>query len=268
MSAIVDSYAELPRTIRKPLWQIWHKVMIKYDKDVTANFMNYGYQSLNGDPFLELRDKDEKDRYCIQLYDHVVNKADLLNKDILEVGSGRGGGADYIARYYETRSYTGLDISSSTIDFCNTYYDVNGLFFVKGVAEALPFEEKSFDAVVNVESARCYTSLEVFFNGVHKVMKDDGKFLFADMIRPKDLEDVKSKLSACGFKTIHEKEITPNVVEALNLDTHRRETLIRAKVPGFLIDAFFTFAGTKGSSRYKSFTDGTFQYWSFVLEKA
>ena len=268
MNVLVDGYAELPRTIRKPLWQIWHKVMIKYDKDVTANFMNYGYQSFNGDPFLELQEKDENDRYCIQLYDHVVNRADLLDKDVLEVGSGRGGGASYISRYYKTRSYIGLDIASSTIDFCNGYYNTDGLSFIKGVAENLPFEPESFDAVVNVESARCYTSLEVFFNGVHRVLRKDGKFLFADLARPKDVEDVKRKLSACGFRTIHETEITPNVVEALNRDTHRRETLIRNKVPGFLIGSFNTFAGTKGSHRYKEFTNGTYQYWSFVLEKA
>lgn len=267
MSAIVDGYAELPRTIRKPLWQLWHKVMIRYDKDVTANFMNYGYQSLNGNPYLELLSKDENDRYCIQLYDHVVNRAELRDKEVLEVGSGRGGGASYITRYYKPKSYMGLDISASIIDFCNDYYDVKGLSFIKGIAEDLPFEPESFDAVVNVESARCYNSLEVFFNGVHKVLRKDGKFLLADMIRPKDVAEFKQKLSDCGFKTLHEKEITPNVVEALNRDSVRRETMIRKKVPKFLVGSFDTFAGTKGSNRYRSFTDGTFEYWSFVLEK-
>ena len=76
MSLIPDLYAELPKPIRRPIWQIWHKVMIRYDKDVTANYMNYGYHGLNGDPVLELEEQDENDRYCIQLYDHVVNRAD------------------------------------------------------------------------------------------------------------------------------------------------------------------------------------------------
>ena len=267
MSAIVDRYAELPLFIRKPLWQIWHKVMIRFDKDVTANFMNYGYQSLNGEPFLTLRDKDENDRYCIQLYDHVVNREDLLNKEVLEVGSGRGGGASYISRYYKPKSYTGLDISAPIIDFCNDYYDVEGLRFKKGIAENLPFDQQSFDAVVNVESARCYGSLSDFFNEVFRVLRKEGKFLFADMIRPRELEDVKRKLAESGFRIIHETEITHNVVEALDRDTHRRETLIRKKVPGFLVGAFMTFAGAKGSERYKSFTNGTYSYWSFVLGK-
>lgn len=242
--------------------------MIKYDKDVTANYMNYGYQGLNGDPVLELTEDDEKDRYCIQLYDHVVHRADLLNKEVLEVGSGRGGGASYIARYYKPKSFTGLDISASIIEFCNDYYDVEGLSFTKGVAEKLPFETDSFDAVVNVESARCYGNLSVFFNEVSRVLREDGQFLFTDMIRPRDVAHVRRNLESCGFRTLHETEITANVVEALDRDTHRRETLIRKKVPGFLVRSFDTFAGAKGTERYNSFTNGTYEYWSFVLENS
>ena len=67
---------------------------------------------------------------------------------------------------------------------------------------------------------------------------------------------------------VHETEITANVVEALNRDSERREALIRKRAPGILISSFKTFAGTTGSNRYKSFTDGTFEYWSFVLKKA
>lgn len=267
MPTIADLYAELPLPIRKPIWQIWHKVMIKYDKDVTANFMNYGYHGLNGDPKVTLNAEDENDRYCIQLYDHVVNRGDILDKDVLEVGSGRGGGASYISRYYKPRSYTGLDISSSIINFCNKYYDVPGLSFKKGIAENLPYEAKTFDAIVNVESARCYRSLDVFFNQVHRVLKDDGQFLFADMVRPRKLGELKSKLDACGFTLIHETDITANVIESLDRDTERRQKLIRNKVPGFLVTSFDSFAGAKGTERYVAFTDGTYQYWSFVLKK-
>ncbi|HDR67717.1 MAG TPA: class I SAM-dependent methyltransferase [Bacteroidaceae bacterium] len=267
MSSIFDMYAELPMPIRKPLWKIWHKVMIRYDQDMKANFMNYGYQGLNGDPQLQLEHRDEHDRYCIQLYDHVANRTTLLNKDVLEVGSGRGGGASYITRYYKPKSYTGIDISDSIIDFCNKYYDVEGLSFKTGIAEKIPFEAGSFDAVINIESARCYSSITTFFKEVFRVLKADGKFLFADMIRPREINTINQKLSDCGFKMIHKTEITPNVVEALNMDHNRRETLIEKLVPGFLIGSFKSFAGTKGTERYNSFSNGTFQYWSFVLEK-
>ncbi|HKK63320.1 MAG TPA: class I SAM-dependent methyltransferase, partial [Bacteroidales bacterium] len=189
MSRIVEKYAELPKPLRKPLWQWWHRTMNKYDGENAANFMNYGYEGLNGDPKLKLVNGDEINRYCIQLYDHVVNRENLKDKEVLEVGSGRGGGADYITRYHKPKSYTGMDISESSIEFCNNHYRVPGLSFKCGIAEDLPFEDGSFDYVVNVESARCYNDMQGFFNEVYRVLRRDGKLLIADMIYPKEFDE-------------------------------------------------------------------------------
>ena len=57
--------------------------------------MNYGYASQN--MTLELEKEDELERYPIQLYHYVASHSNVENKTVLEVGSGRGGGASYIA---------------------------------------------------------------------------------------------------------------------------------------------------------------------------
>jgi ubiquinone/menaquinone biosynthesis C-methylase UbiE len=249
------------------MWRIWHNLLIRFDKDSTVNFMNYGYAGLNGDVPIELKKEDEENRYCIQLYDHVVNSVDLENKKVIEVGSGRGGGADYIARYYKPSEYTGVDISSGVIKFCKQCYNVKGLTFQEGRAEKIPAETASFDALVNVESARCYSDIKAFFKEVHRVLNDDGYFLFADMIEKGEVESVRKELAECGFNIQSEQEITKNVAKGLELDTKRREKQIQKKVPGILQKSFEKFAGTKGSTRYNSFNNGTFEYWSFVLRK-
>jgi ubiquinone/menaquinone biosynthesis C-methylase UbiE len=266
MSKIVEKYCEFPTFARRPMWQIWHKLMIKFDKDTTVNFMNYGYQGLNGDTKLELNAEDESDRYCIQLYNHVVSKGELKGKDVLEVGSGRGGGASFITRYHKPKSYIGMDISASTIEYCNAHHNVDGLSFVKGHAENLPFESNRFDALVNVESARCYRDLTMFFNEVHRVLKPNGLFLFADMIGSEELDEIKMKLASCNLQIVSEKDITDNVAEALRQDSERRENQIDNKIPGFLKSSFAQFAGTVGSERYESFTNGKFTYMSFVIK--
>jgi|SRR5690554_96155 len=268
MSKIVEKFAELPKPLRKPLWQWWHKKLNKYDSGNIANFMNYGFEYLNGDVHIQLKDEDETDRYCIQLYDHVVNKADLKSRDVLEVGAGRGGGASYISRYYEPKSYVGMDITKSSIDFCNNHYkEVEGLSFVCGNAEKLPFDDNSFDFVVNVESARCYNNQLAFFNEVFRVLKPGGKLLLADMIYPVEMENFRSIIKKTGFNILQESNILKNVVSALEKDSERREHLIDTKTPKFLRKSFKTFAGTKGTSRYNNFATGIFQYLSFVLEK-
>jgi ubiquinone/menaquinone biosynthesis C-methylase UbiE len=267
MQKIVEKYCELPTIVRRPLWQLWHNLMIRFDKDKAATFMNYGYANLNGEQILSLLERDEKDRYCIQLYDHVVNKVDLKDKKVLEIGSGRGGGASYITRYYNPASYTALDISKQVIEFCNKHHNVNNLTFVKGFAENPPFENSTFDAVVNVESARCYKDLDVFFSEVKRVLKSGGHFLFADMIRHDEVETIKSQLKKFEFEFISEDNISKNVVKALDYDHLRRENLIKERIPGFLNKAFLQFAGTKGTERYESFANGKMEYWSFVLRK-
>ena len=138
---------------------------------------------------------------------------------------------------------------------------------MQGVAEKIPFEEGSYDAVVNVESARCYRDIEVFFRGVHKVLDADGHFLFADMIEKEEVKDIREKLHKCGFKIVTETEITKNVAKGLVKDTIRRKELIHKKVPGMLRKSFESFAGTEGTKRFESFTNGKFEYWSFVLAK-
>lgn len=229
--------------------------------------MNYGYQSLNGDPALVLSKEDEIDRYCIQLYHQVANQVDLTGKEVLEVGSGRGGGGSYITRYLKPKRYVGMDISGSVIDFCNKKHKVQGLSFVKGVAEKPPFSTESFDAVVNVESARCYADIKGFFSEVHRILRPDGHFLFADMVKKGDIDHVRKNLSETGFKVVSEQNITKNVVKALDLDHERRNGLVSTMIPKFLKGGFLQFAGAKGTERYDSFATGRMEYWVYHLVK-
>ncbi|MBE0655261.1 MAG: class I SAM-dependent methyltransferase [Bacteroidales bacterium] len=267
MMNFVESYCEFPTALRRPMWRIWHNLLIRFDKDSSVNFMNYGYAGLNGDKVISLEKKDERDRYCIQLYDHVVSKVPLKDKKVLEVGSGRGGGANYISRYYKPMKYTGIDISDGVIKFCNRFYRVPGLSFIQGRAEKIPASAESCDAVVNVESARCYSDIQTFFREVHRVLNPRGHFLFADMMEKGEVETIRKKLNSNGFEIQSETEITKNVVQGLELDNQRRQMLIENKIPGFLKKAFASFAGTKGTKRYESFRNGKFEYWSFVLVK-
>jgi len=267
MANFVDNYCNFPTVMRRPMWRVWHNLLIRYDKNTNVNFMNYGYAGLNGDVAPVLDENDEHNRYCIQLYDHVVEQVDLKNKRVAEIGSGRGGGADYIARYYKPLSYTAIDISQGVIGFCNRNYDAPGLTFKVGKAEDIPLKSLSCDALVNVESARCYSDISLFFTEVHRVLKKGGYFLFADMIERDEVESIRKRLKAVGLEIQSEKNITKNVAAGLEKDTQRRQELINANIPGLLQSSFASFAGTKGTKRFNAFRDGTFEYRSFVIRK-
>lgn len=268
MNKVVEHYCDLPQSIRPALWRVWHNVLNLLDSDYSKVFLNYGYASPNGEfDDLVLQDRDEADRYGIQLYQHVTRGVSLRQAAVLEVGCGRGGGASFLARYRKPKEYIGLDISERLVAYCNRFHQIPGLSYLCGTATHLPFAAGRFDAVVNVESARCYGDTSAFFQEVYRVLKPGGFFCFTDMIKEQDLADMHGLLQKPGFHIICQKDIRENVVLALKLDAENRKQLIDAKVPGWLRKSFYEFAGVQGSKRFQSFASGAMQYRSYVLQK-
>lgn len=268
MKKLVEKYVEMPALVRKPMWRVWHNLMNRFDKDRTNLFMNYGYASTNGTfSHLNLKPKDEKDRYFIQLYDYVTRNHDFSGSKVLEVGSGRGGGASFITRYKKPDEYLGVDISQNVIDLCNAHHDVPGLSFRKGEAENIPAEDQDYDAVINVESARAYDNINKFFAEVHRVLKPDGKFFFADMMKPRDVERIRKNLQNAGFEILEEADIRENVVMALEQNTERNKSAINKRINRFLRSSFYEFAGVQGTNRYYEFYNAKMHYRSFTLAK-
>src|SRR5436853_1108557 len=139
--------------LRRILWHVFFDLLASRFRDVGWwTLMNYGYAEAGGSgrPF-DLHPRDEAERYPIALYRHVATLAPLVGRDVLEVGSGRGGGASFVARYLKPRRMIGLDFSRQAVTFSNTQHVIANLHFQKGDAEQLPFPDESFDSVINVE---------------------------------------------------------------------------------------------------------------------
>ena len=99
------------KKIKHFLWKrIYDRLANTYEYFDWA-FMNYGFDYDNKSNEPPLGDEDEEYRYCIQLYHHTVEKLAVQDKTVLEVGSGRGGGTSYIARYLSPKKITGIDYS-------------------------------------------------------------------------------------------------------------------------------------------------------------
>ena len=268
MRNIFESYAESPKFIRTTLWKIWHNYLVSRDSEFEIKCMNYGYADTdeNLKP-LELKKEDEPERYCLKLYHQNVVGNELEGKDLLEVGCGRGGGASYISRYFHPKSYIGLDLSKKAVKFCNAHYKVPSLTFIRGSAEDLPFEDCSFDDVINVESSRCYGDMDSFLSEVHRVLKSNGHLLFSDMRTKEGNEILKERFKKANLKIIKEKNILPNVLKALKIDSERREKLILKKAPKFLHKSASEFSGLIGTERYRLFEDGVMNYYHYTLQK-
>ena len=92
--------------LRRLLWRWWYGRLARRFDQRDWTFMNYGYASPAGAPPLALDAADEPDRLCIQLYARTVSNVTLAGREVIEVGSGRGGGASWLARTHRPAAYT------------------------------------------------------------------------------------------------------------------------------------------------------------------
>jgi SAM-dependent methyltransferase len=232
-------------------------------------FMNYGYEPSDPSEKPELLPEDEDDRVCIQLYNHLVETVNMQGKSVLEVSCGRGGGANYAMRYLKPARYVGLDLSPNSIEFCKRVYDHDGLEFVEGDADDIPFGDNEFDLVVNIEASNGYHSVPLFFEQVHRVLKPGGVFLFADLRHNnRQIKTLKQQLADTPFVSRECEDITAGVLAALTVDSDRKEKIATELVPPFFLNSFLNFAAAKGSHMYKAFETGHNIYLSCRMTKA
>ena len=192
-----------PSSIQNRLWKWWYQRISKAHNKVEFRFMNYGYIDSESP---ELDSSDEAYRLFIQLYHMNIRDVSLENKEVLEVGSGRGGGASWIAKTMKPSSLIGLDFSREAVSLCNKWYEQENLDFREGNAQDLPFQKNSFDVVYNVESSHCYGDMSKFVSEVFRVLKNGGNFCWTDFRDEETMKKTEKIFTNSGFSIVSKKE--------------------------------------------------------------
>lgn len=247
------------------LFRIWYRMVNKFDRKGEVVFMNYGY--CNGKTTTDLHPDQEENRTCIQLYDQLVEGVDLKGKQVLEVGSGRGGGLSFLTKKYQPIMATGIDLDRTAVSFCNKSHGSSSLKFVHGNAENLPIEDNSIDVIINVESSHRYENMKAFLSEVKRVLRPGGSFLITDFRHNDNIEKFYREINNSGLNKIFDVLITPQVVQALTQDDHRRRQLVSRLVPWGLRRTALDFAGVIGSNTYESFAAGKWTYFNYHFTK-
>ncbi len=250
---------------RKWLWRGLYGSLSRSWPDETWRFMNYGFVP-EGHPFA-LEEADEPDRPFIGLYQQAVAGLPLAGARILEIGSGRGGGAAYLARYHAPDSVVGLDYSPGTVGLARRLNrQIAPVAFETGDAERLPFADGAFDIVVNIESSHCYADVPAFAREVARVLAPGGWLTFADMRSRDRLRQLDTELSAPGLELREERDITAGVVRALDAAEERKQARMRQLRlgRGFMRE----FAGCKGSALYEDLAAGRVVYVARRYQKS
>ena len=252
--------------VRKLIWKCWYPFLTRKLKGEGVLFLNYAFET-EPPMGLALSPQDEPDRACIQLYHRTAAQADLRGKRVLEVSCGHGGGASYLARALRPASYTGLDLNPAGIRFCQGRHCVPGLDFVQGDAEALPFADGAFDAVINVEASHCYTQFPTFLAEVFRVLRPGGHFLYADFRSRGDFDAWDQALAGAPLVMLSQTDISAQVLHGMAKNSERSLALITRHLPAFLHKTGRDFAGVRGSRVYRELESGGMAYRMYAFVK-
>ena len=141
------------------------------------------------------------------------------------------------------------------------------LKFIEGNAENLPFENSSFDVVYNVESSHCYGNMGKFVDEVFRVLRKGGAFCWTDFRDNKSMQFTNQIFLESGFTIVSKREITNEVLDALDSINDAKKERIEELVPKSIRRSFETFAGVEGTPVYDAFKNEKLKYFCFQMIK-
>ncbi|MCR5415656.1 MAG: methyltransferase domain-containing protein [Pseudobutyrivibrio sp.] len=104
-------------------------------------------------------------------------------QDLLDCGCGTGPMISLLYEQDSSKNYTGLDITPKMIEVAQAK-NLEGVNWVVGDCENLPFEENSFDAIICSNSFHHYPNPQLFFNSVKRVLRPGGRLVLQDYTAP------------------------------------------------------------------------------------
>ncbi len=247
--------------------KVSYELLARYIPAEDWHFMNYGYVPEPGEPSLPSEADAINQYYPMQMYYCLAAKTEIAGKDVLEVGSGRGGGARLITQQLQPRRYTGLDLAQNAVSLARKIHPLPNLHFVQGSAENIPMADNSVDVVINVESSHAYGSVPKFLTEVKRVLRPGGHFLMVDFRYTPQMETLLQQLGDCGLEFISHEDITPNVVKAIEAENDVKTDRIRKLFPPKWQKLFAEFAGVVGSKFHRNLVDRERLYYRFMLRK-
>lgn len=253
---------------RKLNTKVSNELLARRINSTEWTFMNHGYAPNAEDSILRELGEQDYEQYELQMYHYLASKVTFAGKLVLEIESGRGGGAKHIAETFQPVFYTGMDRAQHAVDFSNKTHTLPNLKFIQGNAESIPLSDKCVDIVIDIESCHNYGSLEKYLHEVWRVLLPGGHYLLTSYHKnTQEYQLLKQKLEKSGMMILEEENITSNVLSALEASEAHKASWIESTVPTKWKKWFGEYTGTSGSKFHDSLKSGVGSYYRFLLRK-
>ncbi|CAF1362467.1 unnamed protein product [Adineta steineri] len=247
---------------------LWYKQISSiYTNIDELQFMNWGYADLD-----EHTD-DNTGYYSKKLYQQVLANVTFTDRNILEVGCGRGAGAAWCVRTYAPRSYVGTDPSRDVINLCQQCYSTTPRlsFMIADPETHLPLQNESMNVVLSIETTNLFDEREAvkkFVDEITRVLTPNGYFLWCGLCNVDGSSVLIDYLIANNAFIIKEKvNITRNVLHALDIQRNSHADFIERYIQPADQEYCRLFAGLPGTQLYDNMQQGCTEYWRVGFRK-
>ncbi|MFI8520761.1 class I SAM-dependent methyltransferase [Streptomyces sp. NPDC085481] len=198
---MVDGAGRMPPEMRDAVRETYGADDLSANPVFGGGFINFGYWrgiDLRGPLGAAERVRSQQD-----LYRHVLDSVGPLEGlSTLEVGCGLGRGCALTLREYGPAAVVGMDIHPDQLRRARAAHEdvlrrePERLRFARGGAEAMPFADGSFDAVVSVEAAQHFPDLAAFAAETARVLRPGGRVAVASFFTVDDVPGRSGELAA------------------------------------------------------------------------
>lgn len=235
-----------------------------------ATFLNYGYVPTGKEQHAVIEPDDVWNRNSVKLLLEAVGRTAIREREVIDIGCGRGGNIAALHKYFKPQSMVGLDICPANIAFCNAKSRLTDSFYLVGDAENIPFADESFDVVLNMESAHAYPNRARFYEEVYRIMRHGGVFLYTELMLEEQVVQNVRLLEEAGLSVIRNQDVTANVL--LSCDENAKQRIGTQGIANHAnaskkIGDINDFIALPGSKKYEEMKAGKRQYRMMNLVK-
>ncbi|HYM23870.1 MAG TPA: class I SAM-dependent methyltransferase [Vicinamibacterales bacterium] len=223
-------------------------------------FLNYGF-----DESEHAAEAPDLPRACRRLYETILQSFPSDARSVVEIGCGRGGGAEFLLSGRPALAYAGFDLSHEHVSLCRRRFaSRRHTNFAQANAAALPAIGGRLDAAFSIEAAQHFDRPDLFYQEVARLLRPGGTFLLASLWQPA-LEPT-ALLESAGLRIVDRRDITANVVASLARTSGLREALVDSlEMAERFRPHLLSWAGVRGTPSFDCLASRALIYLSYRL---
>ena len=232
------------------LYKKVHKVFDEKKFGKYIKFMNMGYPKCADELDPEYVSHVLLNKNSIRLFYKLVGKENFTNKNVLDLGCGRGGNIELINRNYSPTLICGIESINNI--------ENNVILCQANIECAFPFLNDVFDVIVCVEVIHNIKNYKNVLSETFRILKS-GCFYIADALHRDSWQEFLKMAIIAGYTIVSSIDVTESILSSNDEISHNRTILLGNNSANLI--------GAKGSRLYDDMVKEKVQYRLVILKK-